>query len=55
MKSIVEKYCFVKTQYLIDDMMYEKTLNYIRQKVFITVIYTVYPNKNNSCKKKNGL
>ena len=34
MKSIVEKYCFVKTQYLIDDMMYEKTLNYIREKVF---------------------
>lgn len=34
MKSIVEKYYFVKTQYLIDDMMYKKTLNYIRQKVF---------------------
>lgn len=34
MKSIVEKYCFVKTQYLIDDMMYKKTLNYIREKVF---------------------
>ena len=34
MKSIVEKYCFIKTQYLIDDMMSEKTLNYIREKVF---------------------
>ena len=27
--NVIEKYCF-----LIDDMMYEKTLNYIRQKVF---------------------
>lgn len=32
--NVIEKYCFVKTQYLIDDMMYEKTLNYIREKVF---------------------
>jgi hypothetical protein len=32
--NVIEKYCFIKTQYLIDDMMYEKTLNYIREKVF---------------------
>ena len=32
--NVIEKYCFVKTKYLIDDMMYEKTLNYIRQIVF---------------------
>lgn len=34
MVNVIEKYCFIKTQYLIDDMMYEKTLNYIREKVF---------------------
>lgn len=32
--NVIEKYCFIKTQYLINDMMYEKTLNYIREKVF---------------------
>lgn len=32
--NVIEKYCFVKTQYLIDDMMYKKTLNCIREKVF---------------------
>lgn len=34
MVNVIEKYCFVKTQYLIDDIMYKKTLNYIREKVF---------------------
>ena len=32
--NVIGKYCFVKTQYLIDDMMYKKTLNHIREKVF---------------------
>ena len=32
--NVIEKYCFVKTQYLIDDMMYEKTLNKKKKKVF---------------------
>ena len=34
MNNIIERYCFIKIQYLVEDMMYKKSLNYIREKIF---------------------
>ena len=32
MNNIIEKYCFIKIQYLVENMMYKKSLNYIKKK-----------------------
>ena len=43
MNNIIEKYCFIKIQYLVEDMMYKKYLNYIKEKVFYYCnLYRIY-------------
>ena len=32
--NVIEKYCFIKTQYLIDDMMYKKNFKLYKRKSF---------------------
>lgn len=32
--NIIEKYCLIKMEYIVNDMLYKKTLNQIREIVF---------------------
>lgn len=32
--NIIEKYCLIKTQYIVDELLYKKTINQIREIIF---------------------
>lgn len=32
--NIIEKYCLIKMEYIVNDMLYKKTLNQIREIIF---------------------